>query len=95
MRALLTLLTATAALGLADSAGAATVAKVIDGDTVTLKDGRTVDLLGVEVPACYATPGPREAPAAAPGEGQGARPGATAPARAATSSAAARSSTPS
>ena len=55
MRQLLTLLTATAALGLADSAGAATVAKVLDGDTVALKDGRKVDLLGVEVPACYAT----------------------------------------
>ncbi|WP_028063600.1 thermonuclease family protein [Solirubrobacter soli] len=55
MRALLTLLTATAALGLADSAGAATVAKVIDGDTVALKDGRKVDLLGVTVPSCYAS----------------------------------------
>jgi endonuclease YncB( thermonuclease family) len=56
MRALLTLLTATAALGLADSARAATtVARVIDGDTVALTNGRKVDLLGVAVPSCYAT----------------------------------------
>ena len=55
MRALLTVLTATAALGLAETAGAATVTKVLDGDTVALKDGRTVDLLGVEVSPCYAT----------------------------------------
>jgi endonuclease YncB( thermonuclease family) len=57
MRTLLTLLTATAALGLADSARAArtaTVARVIDGDTVALKDGRKVDLVGVTVPPCYA-----------------------------------------
>ena len=54
MRALLTALTAIAALGLADGASAATVARVIDGDTVALRDGRKVDLLGVEIPACYA-----------------------------------------
>jgi len=28
---------------------------VLDGDTVALKDGRTVDLRGVQVPDCYAT----------------------------------------
>ena len=28
---------------------------MLDGDTVALKDGRTVDLRGVQVPDCYAT----------------------------------------
>jgi endonuclease YncB( thermonuclease family) len=60
-RALLTALTATAvALGTADVAAAATIVRVIDGDTVKLRDGkrtRTVDLLGVDAPepgACHA-----------------------------------------
>ena len=77
MRALLTVLTATAALGLADTAGAATVAKVLDGDTVALKDGRTVDLRGVQVPDCYATQARTKLRAVAPREGQGPRPGRT------------------
>src|SRR5215510_6276259 len=55
MRALPTTLTVIAALGLADSAKAATVTRVIDGDTIALKDGRKVDLLGVTIPDCYAT----------------------------------------
>lgn len=57
-RPLTTLLLASAvALGITSTADAATVTRVLDGDTIKVRDGkrsRTVDLLGVEAPACHA-----------------------------------------
>jgi endonuclease YncB( thermonuclease family) len=57
-RPLTTLLLASAvALGITATADAATVTRIVDGDTIKVRDGkrsRTVDLLGVEAPACHA-----------------------------------------
>lgn len=47
------LLSSAVALGIAPTAGAATVKKVVDGNTIRV-GAKTYDMLGVDVPACHA-----------------------------------------